>query len=262
MVICLLPPQSSALFLEGPFLDQNEEGWDLFGLLVRAEKDTVLVSVNYPNQGLEDQIEIRLHADGSILCSAPVPAGEYDATVTLDCPLTAGEVYEVVSTAMNNSYWTAFSQWPVGNDEITVLSSYGGYVRFPYTSYWFAFDGITTHPDQNVIVPIDIKPGSTRNTVNLKAKGVVPVAILSTGTFDAASVDILTVAFGPGSAQETHGNVHIEDVNGDSLPDLMLHFRTQETGIQCGDTEASLTGVTYFGDAFEGADTIMTVRCK
>jgi hypothetical protein len=263
MLVCFFPVQSAALYLEGPFLDQKEEGWDLFGLLIRAEKDTVLVSVHYPNQGLEDQIEIRLHADGTLLCSTPVSAGEYEATVTLDCPLTAGEVYKIVSTAKNNSYWTSFSQWPVGNDEITVLSSYGGYARFPYTSYWFALDGITTQLDQkNIIVPIDIKPGSTRNTVNLKSKGVVPVAILSTETFDAASANILTVVFGPDGAQEAHGKAHVEDVNGDALPDLMLHFKTQDTGIQCGDTEASLIGMTYYGDAFEGSDAIMIVKCK
>jgi hypothetical protein len=269
MLVCFSPAQSSALFLEGPFLNQDEVGWDLFGLLVRAEKDTVLLSVHYPNRGLEDQIEIRLHADGTVLCSAQVPAGENETTVTLDCSLTAGEVYEIVSTAMNNSYWTYFSNWPVGNDEITVLSSYGGasygrgsYSGLPYTSFWFAFDGITTQLDQNIIVPIDIKPGSASNTVNLKSKGVVPVAILSTDTFDAASVDILTVVFGPDGAQEAHGKSHVEDINGDALPDLMLHFETQKTGIQCGDNEVSLMGMTYYGDVFEGSDAIMTVKCK
>ena len=33
-------------------------------------------------------------------------------------------------------------------------------------------------------VGIDIKPGSFPNSINLKGKGVIPVAILSTTTFD------------------------------------------------------------------------------
>ena len=261
-LVCAAPAPSSALFLPGPSLNQHEEGWDLFGLLVRAEQDVVLVSVHYPNQGFADLIETRLHADGSTICASPVSAGNYDATVVLNCPLAAGEEYEIVSTTRNNSYWTDFSQWPLGNEEITVLSSYGNHVRFPYSYYWFAFDGITTQIDAHIIVPVDIKPGSSRNTINLKAKGVVPVALFSSETFDASAVDIMTVQFGPEHAAETHGSAHLEDINDDSLPDMVFHFRIQETGIRCGDTEATLTGETYYGEVFEGTDLIRTVKCK
>ncbi len=44
--------------------------------------------------------------------------------------------------------------------------------------------------------------------------------------------------------------------------DLMLHFRTQGTGIQCGDTEASLTGETFDGQAIQGTDSVVTVGCN
>lgn len=42
---------------------------------------------------------------------------------------------------------------------------------------------------------------------------------------------------------------HIEDVDGDGDLDLALHFRTQDTGIECGDTPASLAGETFSGQA-------------
>jgi hypothetical protein len=42
---------------------------------------------------------------------------------------------------------------------------------------------------------------------------------------------------------------------------MVLHFRTQETGIQCGDTQAGLTGMTVDGQEIEGADSIRTVGC-
>ena len=75
-------------------------------------------------------------------------------------------------------------------------------------------------------------------------------------------MDPLSVEFGPEGATEAHGKGYIEDVNGDGKPDLVLHFRTQETGIACGDTEAVLTGETFAGDPLQGADAIKTVGCK
>ena len=58
------------------------------------------------------------------------------------------------------------------------------------------------------------------------------------------------------------GNKSIEDVDSDGDLDLVLHFRTQDTDIQCGDTFASLTGETTSGIAIEGSDSISTVGCK
>jgi hypothetical protein len=112
------------------------------------------------------------------------------------------------------------------------------------------------------VVEIDIKPGSDPNSINPMSRGVVPVAILTTEDFDATTVDPLSVEFGPAGAVESHGRGHIEDFDGDGDFDLMLHFRTQETGIQCGDTAASLTGATFEGQALEGSDSIETKGCK
>jgi hypothetical protein len=43
---------------------------------------------------------------------------------------------------------------------------------------------------------------------------------------------------------------------------MILYFNTQETGIQRGDTSASLTGETVGGQAIEGSDALRTVGCK
>lgn len=116
-------------------------------------------------------------------------------------------------------------------------------------------------------VEIDIKPHSDPNAINTRSRGVIPVAILSTEDFDATDVDPASVCFGDaddpelnGDCTEAHGKGHIQDVDGDGDDDLVLHFETQETGIEPGDTEACLTGHTFGGDEFIiGCDAIVTV---
>jgi len=108
-------------------------------------------------------------------------------------------------------------------------------------------------------VTIDIKPGSDPNSINLCSKGVIAVAILTTEDFDASTVDPLSVEFGPDGATETHGRGHPEDVDGDGDEDLVLHFRTQETGIGRDDTEACLTGQTFDGLPIQGCDSVRIV---
>jgi PGF-pre-PGF domain-containing protein len=105
------------------------------------------------------------------------------------------------------------------------------------------------------IIPDSINPGN---------RGVIPVAILSTANFNATTrVNISSVRFGPWGANESHDKGHIdEDVNNDSFLDLVLHFDTQDTGIQCGDIQATLTGKTNDNLSFEGSDSFRTVGCE
>lgn len=108
-------------------------------------------------------------------------------------------------------------------------------------------------------VQIDIKPGSVRNSINFKSNGVIPVAILSTPEFDSTSVDPLSVRFGPSGATEIHGRGHFEDIGGDGDVDLVLHFRTRDTGIAPDNTEACLTAQTFESGQIQGCD-VMVVR--
>ena len=110
-------------------------------------------------------------------------------------------------------------------------------------------------------VTIDIKPGSDPNAVNPKSKGVIPVAVLGSTDFDATQVDFTTVTFGPDGASPVHDG-HVEDVNDDGFPDMVFHFKTQETGIVCGDTEATLNGEIFDGTPFTGTDAVKTVGCE
>ena len=123
-------------------------------------------------------------------------------------------------------------------------------------------------PDGDACVPvvlevsIDIQPNSYPNSINPGRSGVISVAILTTDDFDATTVDPLSVWLGSDGAEEAHGQGHIEDVDDDGDLDLVLHFRTQETGITCGDTEAILTGVTFDDQEIEGYDSVNIVKCS
>ncbi len=115
---------------------------------------------------------------------------------------------------------------------------------------------------QVIEVAIDIKPGSDPNSINLFSRGVIPVAILTTDIFDALQVDVTTLAFDPDGAGIAHRQGHVEDVDDDGDVDLVVHFRTQETGIACGDTEATLTGETFAGNPVSGSDSMKVVGCN
>ncbi|MFC1570038.1 hypothetical protein ACFL4L_07365 [bacterium] len=116
-----------------------------------------------------------------------------------------------------------------------------------------------------IIVDIDIKPGSTPNSINCRnGNMIITVAILTSDDFDATVVDHTTVTFE--GASEMHVNKksgelsrHTEDVDGDGDTDLVFHFRFSDTGIECGDEEAILTGLTFEGQKIEGSDHIRTV---
>jgi hypothetical protein len=112
------------------------------------------------------------------------------------------------------------------------------------------------------IVEIDIKPGNHSNPINPKSKGVIPVAILSAEDFDALTVDADSVRFGPDEAEKRNKRAQVKDADHDGDLDLVLQFRTQETDIAPGDTEACLIGQTYDGVPVLGCDSVRTVPPK
>ena len=113
-------------------------------------------------------------------------------------------------------------------------------------------------------VVIDIKPGSDPNSINLSSAGVIPVAILSSETFDATiDLDRDTVSLA-GARVNLVGKsnnflCHEEFVNEDDLLDLVCQVETAQFLIEEGESLAVLEAETFDGTPVSGEDTVRIV---
>lgn len=164
------------------------------------------------------------------------------------------------------NYWSDFDTAPEGCsdqnsdgfcDAPRVLT--GGRDNLPWTRRFG--QAVTT-------VVIDIKPGSGDGPapLNLRSRGKIPVAILSTSSFDASTVDLSTVKLaGAGIALKNNGTpqASLEDVNGDGRLDLVVHVSTEALDIKAlsGYRTGTLTleGRTYGGVSIQGSDSVRIV---
>ncbi len=131
----------------------------------------------------------------------------------------------------------------------------------------FLADGTTgiyrADPVPSVLeVNLDIRPHGPANRIDPKSQEQIRVAILSTAFFNATTVNASTVRFGRTGTEAASVFFTLKDVDGNGDIDMLLRFNIQDTGIQCSDTEAVLTGKTLSGQAIEGSDSIKTVGCK
>lgn len=117
-------------------------------------------------------------------------------------------------------------------------------------------------PQPVVSIDMDIKPNRYWNLIKPTSQRPLPVALLTTQDFDATSINLLSIAFGPAGAAPITDSGVIIDVDSDGDEDYVVYFSISETGIQCGDTSASITGETLDGQSFEGGDTIYTRGCR
>ena len=99
--------------------------------------------------------------------------------------------------------------------------------------------------EEHTEVLIDIRPGQLPNKINLASQGLLPVAVLSTDTFDASGFDpemahLSDAATADGCAGAEAVRWKYDDVNGDGRTDLVFFVRTQELGFTSATTQAML----------------------
>lgn len=122
--------------------------------------------------------------------------------------------------------------------------------------------GISMLPIRAITVGVDIMPGGNPNTINLRAQGTLPVAILGSADFNVSMVDPTSVTLAGASVVIKKNGLpmaSMEDVNGDGFMDLVLHVAREGLQLHAGDTEAVLEGKTYDGVAFRGVDSVKIV---
>jgi hypothetical protein len=115
---------------------------------------------------------------------------------------------------------------------------------------------------RRMLVSIDIRPKSDANKINPNSSKNVNVAVFSAKGFDATTLDLNTVRFGAKGTEAAPVHVGRRDVDRDGRHDLVVRFQIQESGIQCGDTSATLIGQTSSGLAIVGSSPIRTTGCK
>lgn len=156
--------------------------------------------------------------------------------------------------------------------DLTLGTSFSGVYRI-YAQGWGGYDSqenfgtaaVHSWEFEMIAAPtevnIDVLPGDAANKIYPNKDGKFPVAVLSDGVFDATQVDPATVKFGLGEAGPADPVIisNVDSLHGD---DSTLKFNTPETGIQCNDTEVTMTGETYAGDGFEGVGAIDASECE
>jgi hypothetical protein len=114
----------------------------------------------------------------------------------------------------------------------------------------------------DIPVGIDIRPGTTLNNISLSRDRNIPVAILSTATFDAPSmVDTASLTFGHTGNENSFTTCDAPtDVNHDGRLDLVCHFTIKSSGFVMGDTHGFLKGGTLVGNTIHGSDLVKIIQ--
>ena len=161
---------------------------------------------------------------------------------------------------------------PASGNYVVLVSNYP---RYPLTGGIVANPSVIQNGDYKLIISgvtpevmqinIDIKPGTTGLApINPRAKGKIPVALLSSQNFNALSANPATLTFGAtgNEGSLSHCGKSGEDVNGDGQLDLVCHFENQDANFEKGDLEGILRGRTMTGTAFEGRGLLKIVPEK
>ena len=131
----------------------------------------------------------------------------------------------------------------------------------------------------NVVVPLDIKPESCPNPLNVNSEGVLPVAIVGDNSFDIEEIDLGTIRLEgieplrselEDVATPFGGELEDEDscteAGPDGIVDLAFKFSTQDIvaalgGVNDGDVIIlTLTGEFDSGDELLGQDIIIIIK--
>jgi len=166
------------------------------------------------------------------------------------------------------------------NNPVSKVVIFGGMNNGRSDVIGYAIDNVCFSVEE-INVPIDIKPTSCPNPINVKSKGVLPVAILGTEDFDVADIDPATVLlegvsplrwawedvatpFEPYTGKEDCTDCNTEGRDG--YTDLTLKFSKQEIIAEFGEVEdgdclvLTLQGELFGGTPIYGEDVVKILK--
>jgi sugar lactone lactonase YvrE len=266
---------------EGQFYYPNDVGVD--------SADDVYVS------DMGDRIQ-KFDANGTFLTQWGL-SGQGEGEFSSPYAVAVDDAYTVYVADMNNR----IQEFDADGTFITQWGSYGQGEGEFYSPCGVAADGMGnvyvadtsnhriqkfgTPPIESMEVDIDIRPWSCRNPLNMRSRGVLPVAILSSEVFDVRDIDVTTITLSLEGAEG--GAVPIRsryaDVSGpltgeicdwhefgpDGYEDLVLKFKTRAVArvikalgeVNHGDVVVlTIRGSLEDGTQFEGEDSVKIVK--
>ncbi len=190
---------------------------------------------------------LELYYDGQLVASA-----SFDSAEQTDSPsaFSIGNGFVGARRLPDNG-------WPGLIDEVEVFN------RALSAAEIAAIHGAGNAGKCKLKVDIDIKPGSDPNSINQSSAGVIPVAILSSASFDATTVVPESIDLAGASVKLVGKNerplCHQEDVNADGLWDLVCQVYTWQFLVEEGTDKAVLRGQTSSGLWIWGEDSVRIV---
>jgi len=259
--------------------DPNADSWSLVSPLPVPMRPAVAASINgyiYAIGGngphAYEGYRYDPTTDAWTQLADPVPFYTESSNQSWSQEVTGHSLIMLISIQLTQAaiYDPGLDTWSVFPNVVNEPREHGNYALAVTSTYLYLMGGVAAGyiqldtaertPLGGSPLVIDIKPGSDPNAINLKSKGMIAVAILTTDDFDAATVDTETIEFE--GASPVHDGGHLEDVDGDGDIDWVGHFKVQETDVVAGDTEATITGQTLDGTSISGTDSVKIVGAK
>lgn len=187
--------------------------------------------------------------------------GTYDIVITLQATSdTSGTAYMTINGESQGFYVPGWHSGPADlmpagmtfTGDMTLMQVFYGLYGYGAT-HTVVFEDITVQGCR-VDVNIDIKPGSDPNSINLKSKGLLPIAIFGSDTVDVteivpSTIKIGTVGLATRGSSKNKLAFSFEQVNEDEDMDMMVFFEIQQLApeeLDASTQQLILTG--EFGD--------------
>lgn len=132
------------------------------------------------------------------------------------------------------------------------------------SDYTLNISGITA-ASRTKQINIEVKPGNDKLTrLNPRSKGVIPVAIMGSASFDVSGIKQSSLSFGASGNEKSLSKCQSvrRDINKDGYADQLCHFSNRSTNFQSGAIEGILKGKTSNGVNFEGRALLKVVPSR